>query len=87
MKDIDADYYGYRDDDDGILFPLEQKDEEEYRNVLIKNWERKNKNNKEMDIVDNNNEVQSSQMHIPSQTEIQEVLLLHKKQELLDKYV
>lgn len=23
MKDIDADYYGYRDDDDGILSPLE----------------------------------------------------------------
>lgn len=27
MKDIDADYYGYRDDDDGILTPLEQNDE------------------------------------------------------------
>lgn len=23
MKDIDADYYGYMDDDDGILIPLE----------------------------------------------------------------
>lgn len=23
MKDIDADYYGYRDDDDGILVQLE----------------------------------------------------------------
>lgn len=23
MKDIDADYYGYRDDDDGLLLPLE----------------------------------------------------------------
>lgn len=27
MKDIDADYYGYRDDDDGILTPLEQNEE------------------------------------------------------------
>lgn len=27
MKDIDADYYGYRDDDDGILAPLEQVEE------------------------------------------------------------
>ena len=27
MKDIDADYYGYRDDDDGILTPLEQAEE------------------------------------------------------------
>lgn len=27
MKDIDAEYYGYRDDDDGILIPLEEKAE------------------------------------------------------------
>ncbi|XP_075235700.1 pre-mRNA-splicing factor ISY1 homolog [Lycorma delicatula] len=27
MKDIDADYYGYRDDDDGVLIPLESKEE------------------------------------------------------------
>lgn len=27
MKDIDADYYGYRDDDDGILAPLELRAE------------------------------------------------------------
>lgn len=27
MKDIDADYYGYRDDDDGVLIPLEKKAE------------------------------------------------------------
>lgn len=25
MKHIDADYYGYRDDDDGVLSPLEQE--------------------------------------------------------------
>jgi pre-mRNA-splicing factor ISY1 len=29
MKDIDADYYGYRDDDDGILIPLEAEAEQE----------------------------------------------------------
>ena len=27
MKDIDADYYGYCDDDDGILIPLEKEAE------------------------------------------------------------
>lgn len=27
MRDIDADYYGYRDEDDGVLVPLEQKQE------------------------------------------------------------
>jgi len=29
MKDIDADYYGYRDDDDGVLYPLEQEAEKQ----------------------------------------------------------
>lgn len=27
MKDIDADYYGYMDDDDGILIPIEMRAE------------------------------------------------------------
>lgn len=29
MKDIDADYYGYRDEDDGVLIPLEMGQEKE----------------------------------------------------------
>lgn len=29
MKDIDAEYYGYRDEDDGVLVPLEQEYEKE----------------------------------------------------------
>ena len=29
FKDIDADYYGYRDEDDGVLVPLEQEVESE----------------------------------------------------------
>ncbi|PIO24738.1 hypothetical protein AB205_0130180 [Aquarana catesbeiana] len=27
MKEIDAEYYGYRDEDDGVLVPLEQEEE------------------------------------------------------------
>lgn len=34
MKDIDADYYGYRDDDDGILIPLEQEAEKEGKSLM-----------------------------------------------------
>ena len=26
-KDVDADYYGYRDEDDGVINPLEQEEE------------------------------------------------------------
>lgn len=28
MRNADADYYGYMDDDDGLLVPLEKIDEE-----------------------------------------------------------
>lgn len=29
MKDVDAEYYGYRDEDDGVLLPLEAKYEKQ----------------------------------------------------------
>ncbi|XP_071454404.1 pre-mRNA-splicing factor ISY1 homolog [Hetaerina americana] len=41
MKDIDADYYGYRDDDDGILIPLEQEAERKAMAEAIAVWKAK----------------------------------------------
>lgn len=35
MRDVDADYYGYRDDDDGILIPLELEAEKEGKYILL----------------------------------------------------
>lgn len=29
MKDVDAEYYGYRDEDDGVLVPLETQYEKQ----------------------------------------------------------
>lgn len=34
MKEIDAEYYGYRDEDDGVLVPLEQEYEKQGRTLL-----------------------------------------------------
>ena len=34
-KDVDADYYGYRDEDDGVLVPLEQEVEKEGWSMAI----------------------------------------------------
>ncbi len=31
MKDVDAEYYGYRDEDDGVLLPLESQYEKQGR--------------------------------------------------------
>lgn len=41
MKDVDADYYGYRDDDDGILIPLEEKAERSTIIHAIEEWKEK----------------------------------------------
>ncbi|KAL7843140.1 hypothetical protein AOLI_G00246520 [Acnodon oligacanthus] len=38
MKDIDADYYGYRDEDDGVLVPLEQEYEKQVIAEAIEKW-------------------------------------------------
>ncbi|XP_027211714.1 pre-mRNA-splicing factor ISY1 homolog [Penaeus vannamei] len=41
MKDIDADYYGYRDDDDGVLIPLEKKAERKAIKTAVKQYTEK----------------------------------------------
>ncbi|KAK4311778.1 hypothetical protein Pmani_016735 [Petrolisthes manimaculis] len=41
MKDIDADYYGYRDDDDGVLIPLERKAERKAIKTAIREYTNK----------------------------------------------
>ncbi|XP_062400462.1 pre-mRNA-splicing factor ISY1 homolog [Sardina pilchardus] len=38
MKDIDAEYYGYRDEDDGVLVPLEQEYEKEAIAEVVAKW-------------------------------------------------
>ena len=35
MKNIDADYYGYRDEDDGVLVPLERQAEKEGEAIYV----------------------------------------------------
>ena len=35
MKDVDADYYGYCDDDDGILIPFEQESGLDGKKLLV----------------------------------------------------
>lgn len=35
MKDVDAEYYGYRDEDDGLLLPLEAQYEKQGRSPSV----------------------------------------------------
>lgn len=56
MKDIDADYYGYRDDDDGILIPLEQKAEKQAIQEAIGEW-KKSQAEKGIEVLDDDEDI------------------------------
>uniref|UniRef100_A0A3Q1JEY3 Pre-mRNA-splicing factor ISY1 homolog n=1 Tax=Anabas testudineus TaxID=64144 RepID=A0A3Q1JEY3_ANATE len=38
MKDVDAEYYGYRDEDDGVLLPLETQYEKQALMEAVQKW-------------------------------------------------
>ncbi|XP_075869483.1 pre-mRNA-splicing factor ISY1 homolog isoform X2 [Nelusetta ayraudi] len=38
MKDVDAEYYGYRDEDDGVLLPLEAQYEKQALQEAVQKW-------------------------------------------------
>ncbi|KAL7644711.1 UNVERIFIED_CONTAM: hypothetical protein RMT77_004524 [Armadillidium vulgare] len=52
MKDIDADYYGYKDDDDRILIPLEIEREKEVIKEALKPFKNKKSKNIEKGEID-----------------------------------
>ena len=101
-KLIDADYYGYRDDDDGVLMKIEKEVELKSRKKAVNEWETK-KVSGEITIdenVDDNiyllsttvsdNEMADkpfvSHVPVPSQKDVEDILVIRKKQELLDRH-
>lgn len=56
MKDIDAYYYGYFDDDDNVLIPLEEKVEKIATQQALQEWKEKQKS-RNADQEDNNDDL------------------------------
>merc|ERR1719225_375348 len=71
MKDVDAQYYGFRDDDDIDIYMRERKDEEEELREAMEAG-------KESTVF--------ARVKVPTQADIEEALLRRKKQELLEMY-
>ncbi|RWS24518.1 hypothetical protein B4U80_07171 [Leptotrombidium deliense] len=96
MRDIDADYYGYRDEDDGVIVPLEKIVE---REAILKVISKEGKTADDytpdstseeiglegIDFIGPRNFV-SHVPFIPTQEQIREHLLERKKSQLLQKY-
>ena len=94
MKDIDADYYGFRDEDDGVIVAEEAKVE---RQILAQI--NGSEDSKGFSDEDDNNEDDfegldfsgpkrfiSHVPYVPTQEEVQKELVRRKKQEVLSKY-
>lgn len=67
MKDIDADYYGYMDDDDGILVPLEMEAEKLAVQKSVAEW--KAKKESRMSTDQSSDEEEEVNIYAEKQTE------------------
>ncbi|ESO09226.1 hypothetical protein HELRODRAFT_190435 [Helobdella robusta] len=84
MQNVDADYYGYRDEDDCIIFEQEAQKEAE---VEISIFARKQPSKVEPGMETcHENHLKSYHVPVPSQKEIEQALVIRKKREILEKY-
>src|SRR5690349_10196314 len=100
MREVDATYYGYLDDDDGVLIPLEEKASKEALKKSVDDWKEKLKKGQlktggEGDedhtmITDANDELLAprfvSHVSVPTQKDIEDALLRKKKRELMEQF-
>jgi len=101
-KMVDADYYGYRDDDDGLLEKLEAKQEKKARTEAVTAWTEGIKaakkaadgteEDKEMDEEEEGAPTSNKPVFkahvpdLPSQEEIERLVLEKQKRDLIAKY-
>ncbi|KAG0362279.1 Isy1-like splicing factor [Gamsiella multidivaricata] len=83
---IDADYYGYRDEEDGTLLEFEEEQEEL---AMVKALEKANAEEEDgMDVDGQGENTQPlGKLYVPSQKEVEEYLVKRRKQAILDRYI
>lgn len=102
MREVDANYYGYLDDDDELLRPLEEKASKEALKKSIEEWKNatlagKQNSDTPIDIADNDDSIVPSfeedlapkfvsHVAVPSQKDIEDALLRKKKRELMQQF-
>lgn len=101
MREVDANYYGYLDDDDGLLIPLEEKASKEALKKSVEEWKEKLKKGELKTGVDDDDEAPAiddanndellaprffSHVSVPTQKDIEDALLRKKKRELMQQF-
>ncbi|VDL66372.1 unnamed protein product, partial [Nippostrongylus brasiliensis] len=88
MKNVDADYYGYLDDDDGLLIPLEKEEEKRSIEQAEKDSDGEDIDTKESIVVgEDGKQMTIKHVLVPSQSDIEEMIIERKKKELMEKYL
>jgi len=94
-RGIDADYYGYRDDDDGLLQEVEVAAEQKAISRAVEEWNEVQKKkfgdgfDPETAVPKKKQQLEDtfvSHVHVPSREDMENILLEKRKQELLKKY-
>lgn len=101
MREVDANYYGYLDDDDGVLIPLEEKASKEALKESVEEWKEKLKKGELKTTADDDEEDTPMQetttdellaprfvshVSVPTQKDIEDALLRKKKRELMEQF-
>ncbi|CAG8655555.1 3667_t:CDS:2, partial [Scutellospora calospora] len=100
-RNVDADYYGYRDEEDGLLLEYEQ--EQEYKIITKaselpdqtlpedKSTQKKKEGTSQLESsamdIDQLSEKFVAHVAVPSQKEVEEYLVRRRKRQILDRYV
>ncbi|CAG8541555.1 17565_t:CDS:2 [Funneliformis caledonium] len=100
-KNVDADYYGYRDEEDSTLLEYEREVENgviaealEIPDVTVlkdKSIQKKKEGTSQIEDVpmdiDSSSEKYMAHVDVPSQTDVEEYLVRRRKRQMLDRYV
>jgi len=86
-KSVDADYYGFRDEEDGVLEPLEKEAEKQARAKAIEEWKKQNGEPGDVSGMEYDQEVTAANVFIvPGKEEIEHLLLEKRKADMLSRY-
>lgn len=89
---VDTDYYGFRDDEDGLLLKLEAQAEAKVREEAIADWNRKAIERygslANAPVPERTADAEfKSHVYVPTEDDIEKMLLEKRKEELLARYV
>ncbi|CDH52428.1 pre-mrna-splicing factor isy1 homolog [Lichtheimia corymbifera JMRC:FSU:9682] len=82
-KNVDADYYGYRDEEDGVLVHYEEEREKQ----LLEEVEEEESTANEEKEAEKEIENYNATPFVPTRKQVEEYLVKRRKEQLMEKYV